>query len=70
MEQSAEEQLRTHTIKNSMDRWWANCLRNEEERKWINETIGKVRAEEDFVFSEEAYQEALRRRKDTGSLKE
>ncbi len=52
-----------------MDRWWANCVRNEEERRWINEAVQNVRAHLDFVFTEEAYREALQRRKVTGSLK-
>ncbi|TFK79747.1 hypothetical protein K466DRAFT_505080 [Polyporus arcularius HHB13444] len=68
-EQSAKQQLNTQTIRSSMDRWWANCLRNEEDRKWINETIQKVRNQSDFVFTEDAYRDALRRRQETGSLK-
>ncbi|KAI0755220.1 opioid growth factor receptor conserved region-domain-containing protein [Daedaleopsis nitida] len=69
-EQSANKQLNSQTIKSSMDRWWANCLRNEEERKWVNGIVRKVRSQPDFVFTEEAYREALRRRKETGSLKD
>ena len=69
-EQSANQQLNTQTIRGSMDRWWANCVRNQDERKWINETIKKARNEPDFVFSEDAYRDALQRRQKTGSLSE
>lgn len=68
-EQSENSQINTETIRSSMDRWWANCLRNEEERAWVNEVIRKVRSE-DFIFTDEAYREALRRRRETGSIKE
>ena len=69
-EQSAHQQLNTQTIRGSMDRWWANCVRNQDERKWINETIKKARTEPDFLFSEDAYRDALQRRQKTGSLSE
>ncbi|KAI0669262.1 opioid growth factor receptor conserved region-domain-containing protein [Trametes maxima] len=68
-EQSENGQLNTQTIQSSMDRWWANCLRNEEERIWVNETIEKARSDPEWVFTMEAYREALRRRKETGSFK-
>ncbi|EIW59380.1 uncharacterized protein TRAVEDRAFT_36796 [Trametes versicolor FP-101664 SS1] len=67
-EQSENSQINTETIRSSMDRWWANCLRDEEERAWVNEMIRKVRSE-DFIFTDEAYREALRRRRETGSIK-
>ena len=51
-----------------MDRWWANCIRNEEERKWIRDTIQKVRSKDGYVFTQEMYEEALERRRDTGYL--
>lgn len=68
-EQSEHSQINTQTIRSSMDRWWANCLRNEEERAWVNDAIRKARTE-DFIFTDEAYREALRRRREKGSLKE
>jgi hypothetical protein len=52
-----------------MDRWWANCIRNDEERAWIRDVIGKVRVE-GFIFTREMYEEALTRRRETGTLKE
>lgn len=51
-----------------MDRWWANCVRNDEERKWIGDTIKKVRMDNGYVFTRGMYKAALDRRKRTGSL--
>ncbi|EJF57082.1 hypothetical protein DICSQDRAFT_129667 [Dichomitus squalens LYAD-421 SS1] len=68
-EQSANNILRSNILVNSMDRWWANCLRNPEERAWIKDTIQKVRSgSTDYVFTDEAYRDALKRRKETGKL--
>ena len=69
-EQSEHDELNNRSLVGSMDRWWANCVRNQDERKWINETIKKARNEPDFVFSEDAYRDALQRRQKTGSLSE
>jgi len=66
-EQSEHKELNTPAIHSSMDRWWSNCLRNEEERRWIGETIRQVR-EGELVFSRQMYEEALERRKRTGHL--
>ena len=52
-----------------MDRWWANCIRNDQERLWIRDVISKVRAgEDDFIFTRQAYEMALQTRARTGSL--
>jgi len=68
-EQSEANELNFRGIRSSMDRWWANCLRNEEEREWIGDLIYSVRSdEEDFVFTQEAYEQALERRARTGRL--
>ncbi|KAH9841805.1 opioid growth factor receptor conserved region-domain-containing protein [Rhodofomes roseus] len=69
-EQSEHGELNTAGIRSSMDRWWANCVRNEEERKWIGEMIRNVRERERGEFTRELYTEALRRRKETGKLAE
>jgi hypothetical protein len=53
-----------------MDRWWANCLRNEEEREWLGEVIRKVRMNDGYVFTREMYEAALERRARSGSLKD
>lgn len=69
-EQSEENELNTRGICNSMDTWWANCLRNEEERAWIGELIQRVRSadENGYVFTREDYEEALQIRAKTGQL--
>ncbi|GBE84418.1 Opioid growth factor receptor-like protein [Sparassis crispa] len=67
-EQSEHNQLNTAGIRSSMDRWWANCIRNEEERKWVRDTIQKVRSKDGYVFTREMYEQALERRRDTGYL--
>ncbi|KAI0662203.1 opioid growth factor receptor conserved region-domain-containing protein [Cubamyces menziesii] len=69
-EQSANGQLNTSMIRSSMDRWWINCLRNEEERDWIGEMVQRVRTQPDFVFTDEAYRAALKRREDPGIFTE
>ena len=69
-EQSEHGELNTPTIRSSMDQWWANCVRNEEERKQIGEMIRDVREGEDGVWTREKYVEALKRRKETGKLEE
>ncbi|KAL4249079.1 opioid growth factor receptor family protein [Abortiporus biennis] len=70
-EQSENNQLNTPNLKSSMDRWWANCLRNEQEREWIGGMITKVRTSErdEFVFTRAMYEAALERRRETGSLR-
>lgn len=53
-----------------MDQWWANCIRNEEEREWIAGMIKKVRTARDgYVFTREMYLGALERRSRTGSFR-
>ncbi|TFK52453.1 hypothetical protein OE88DRAFT_1657728 [Heliocybe sulcata] len=67
-EQSEHGYLSSSMIESSMDRWWANCLRNEEERSWIASVIQKVRRDEGFVWSREMYEKALERRRISGGL--
>lgn len=68
-EQSEYGELNTASIRSSMDRWWANCIRNDEERQWIQQVIVKVRAGE-FSFSRERYEAALKVRAESGKLGE
>ena len=68
-EQSENDELNTKHIRSSMDNWWANCIRNEEERLWLGNLIERVRAGE-TVFTRDMYEHALQRRKDTGSFAE
>lgn len=68
-EQSEAHELDTSGIRSSMDRWWANCIRNEEEREWVGGIIAKVREEEGYVFTREMYMAALDQRLQTGSFR-
>jgi hypothetical protein len=67
-EQSEHKNLNTRLLQDSMDRWWANCSRNQAEREWIGLTIKKARNGE--VFSREQYEASLKRRKELGSFTE
>lgn len=68
-EQSENGELDSRGIHISMDRWWANCIRNEEERDWIGNLIWRVRmAEDHFVFTRQDYEKALLHRSQTGRL--
>jgi hypothetical protein len=60
--------LNSRTIRSSMDRWWANCLRSEGDRKWIGAMIKRVREEESFVFTRDMYEHAVERRCRDGKL--
>ena len=66
-EQSEHDELSTSTIRSSMDRWWANCIRNVGEREWIAAMIQRVRAGE-VVFTEDEYERALEWRRENGSF--
>jgi hypothetical protein len=67
-EQSEHGELNSRSIQGSMDRWWANCLRNEKDRSWIGSTIQKVRTDSTFKFTRENYEMALQSRSQTGEL--
>jgi hypothetical protein len=52
-----------------MDRWWANCIRNEAERTAIGALIQRVRqASEGYVFRRAMYEKLLDDRLETGRL--
>ncbi|KAL0961320.1 hypothetical protein HGRIS_006278 [Hohenbuehelia grisea] len=68
-EQSEHRELCSAAIRSSMDRWWANCIRNEEERDWIRVIIQKAHAGTNgYVFTRKLYEAALERRERTGSI--
>lgn len=68
-EQSESHELNSRGLCSSMDRWWANCIRNEEERRWIRDLIRKVRfAEDGYVFTRQDYEKSLENRAKTGRL--
>jgi len=48
-----------------MDRWWANCIRDDDERTFIGELIAEVRSEE-RKFTKDMYHDLLERRRKTG----
>ena len=66
-EQSEHNTLVDGYLIGSMDRWWANCLRDQQERQVIREAITKVRSGE-MTFTREVYEATLKRRKETGIL--
>lgn len=66
-EQSEHNTLTDAYLIGSMDRWWANCLRHQEERQVIREAITKVRSGQ-VTFTRDNYEDALKRRKETGIL--
>jgi len=68
-EQSESHELNSPGLCNSMDRWWANCIRNEEERLWIRDLIQNVRsAKDNYVFTRQDCEEALQNRVKIGRL--
>jgi hypothetical protein len=67
-EQSEYNELNTSTLRNSMDRWWANCIRDQDERHWIGAVIQRVRNGGGYVFTRTEYESALQRRTTTGRL--
>ena len=59
-EQSENNELNTPGIRSSMDRWWANCVRDEEERKAIHGLLQKVRSgEEGYTFTRSEYEKCM-----------
>jgi len=47
-------------LRNSMDKWWANCVRNKEDREWIGSIITSVRqGSDEYVFTREMYKNAV-----------
>ncbi len=69
-EQSEHDELSSRMLVSSMDRWWANCLRDEPEREWIGQLIKKVRAgKEDWTFTREMYERVLKSREEGQGLR-
>jgi hypothetical protein len=66
-EQSEHDTLAGAYLVGSMDRWWASCLRNQQERQVIREAITKVRSGQ-MAFTREMYEAALKQRQETGTL--
>ncbi|KIM61978.1 hypothetical protein SCLCIDRAFT_1215597 [Scleroderma citrinum Foug A] len=66
-EQSENGELKSPFIRDSMDRWWANCIRDDYEREWVGRTIGNVRIGQ-LVFTRQMYEKALEGRRLTGKF--
>lgn len=65
VEQATHRQLITSAIISSMDRWWANCIRNQEEREWIRELIRRVRTGQ-LGFERDDYERVMNVRERLG----
>ncbi|KAL0581154.1 hypothetical protein V5O48_000844 [Marasmius crinis-equi] len=65
-EQSEFQMVDTGGIRSSMDRWWANCIRDDAERNWIAEEIERVRARDGHIFTTDMYKKALSNRRAEG----
>lgn len=59
-EQSEHNELNSPGIRSSMDRWWANCIRNDEERDKIGTMIRTARNGEDgYIFTRSEYEKFI-----------
>ncbi|KAG6850749.1 hypothetical protein H0H93_009372 [Arthromyces matolae] len=59
-EQSECDKLNTAGIRGSMDRWWANCLRDEAKRERVRDLILQVRdGDRGYVFNRDMYKEEV-----------
>ncbi|TFL01788.1 opioid growth factor receptor conserved region-domain-containing protein [Pterulicium gracile] len=58
-EQSENGQLNSPGLTSSMDRWWANCIRNDATREWLGTQIKQAREDRSWVFTREQYEEAM-----------
>ncbi|KAG6332813.1 hypothetical protein ID866_6277 [Astraeus odoratus] len=66
-EQSEHAELKTPFIRDSMDRWWSNCIRDNHEREWIGRAITKVRAGQ-LLFTRQMYEKVLETRRLLGKF--
>lgn len=66
-EQSECGRLNSPSLRNSMDRWWVNCIRDEHERKWIKDLLAKVR-DKSISFDRGQYESVLENRTISGKL--
>jgi len=62
-EQSENGMLDSASLRLSMDRWWASCIRDDYERDWVGRAITKVRS--GGLFTREMYESAMRIRNST-----
>ncbi|KAJ1303410.1 hypothetical protein OPQ81_011602 [Rhizoctonia solani] len=68
-EQSEHGLLSTPMLQNSLDRWWANCNRNDQERETIRDIITHIRDKsKKWVFTRATYEQMINTREEQGTL--
>ncbi|KAH7336899.1 opioid growth factor receptor conserved region-domain-containing protein [Rhizoctonia solani] len=68
-EQSEHGLLNAPVLQNSLDRWWANCNRNDQERETVRAVIARIRDKADKrVFTRAAYEQMIDTRGSQGTL--
>jgi len=63
-EQSENDKLNSTSLRQSMDQWWTNCIRDDLEREWVGQMITKVRS--GGTFTREMYETTMAIRGSTG----
>jgi len=58
-EQSEHGQLRRPSLENSMDNWWAGCIRDNSARNLVTQCIRGVRDGTIITFTRKRYEDAL-----------
>ncbi|KDN48262.1 hypothetical protein RSAG8_02854, partial [Rhizoctonia solani AG-8 WAC10335] len=68
-EQSEHGLLNAPMLQNSLDRWWANCNMNDQERETIRGIISRVRDKTDkWTFTRATYEQMIHARETEGTL--
>ncbi|KAF8746718.1 Opioid growth factor receptor (OGFr) conserved region, partial [Rhizoctonia solani] len=68
-EQSEHGLLNAPMLQNSLDKWWANCNRNQQERQTIQEIISQVRSKPNkWVFTRAMYEQMISSREVESTL--
>ncbi|CAE6412402.1 unnamed protein product [Rhizoctonia solani] len=68
-EQSEHGQLNAPMLQNSLDRWWANCNTNDQERETIRGVITRIRDKTDkWTFTRAAYEQMIHARATQNTL--
>ncbi|KEP47077.1 opioid growth factor receptor-like protein [Rhizoctonia solani 123E] len=68
-EQSEHGQLDTFVLQKSLDGWWANCNRNDQEREAIREIITRIRDKtNNWTFTRAAYEQMIHARATQNTL--
>ncbi|CAE6439070.1 unnamed protein product [Rhizoctonia solani] len=68
-EQSEHGLLNAPVLQNSLDKWWANCNRNDQEQETIRTIITRIRDKTDkWVFTRATYEQMIDARESQGTL--